>query len=197
MTLGLGSPQGAVGTPAVTLSAPHGSCEQPGHSYSLAAAGSGGSLQGPQGQSESQERVASTASVQGHLADSPYSSCKSRRWVSVRPASTGRGTTRGAHGFSEILKRTPWGSFSGRESNPTLACLGVIRMPSLCLLSRGSSAQPAQPQSPASSDTTSLARGPILCNVGGAGRPCPHPGSRPVPLRGPHVTERQHREPGG
>ena len=46
--------QGMVGTPAITLSGPHGSCEQPGHPHRPAAtAGQGGSLQGPQGRSES------------------------------------------------------------------------------------------------------------------------------------------------
>lgn len=61
-------------------------------------------------------------------------------------------------GISEILKQEPHGALLWKESNSILACLGVIDA-QLPVHSPGVlPAQPAQPQSPASSDTMSPAR---------------------------------------
>lgn len=79
------------------------------------------------------------------------------------------------------------GLFSGRKATPSWPVWGSSDA-QLPVCSPGAlSAQPAQPQSPASSDTTSLARGPIPCvTLAEQGGPCPHPGSRAT--QRPRVT---------
>lgn len=79
------------------------------------------------------------------------------------------------------------GLFSGRKATPSWPVWGSSDA-QLPVRSPGAlSAQPAQPQSPASSDTTSLARGPIPCvTLAEQGRPCPHLGSRAT--QRPRVT---------
>lgn len=66
--------------------------------------------------------------------------------------------------FSEILKQGPHGALLWKESNSILACLGGHPMPSFLSALQGLfPLSLPKPQSPASSNTTSPAWGPIPC----------------------------------